>query len=400
MGATWARRTDRKNLWIVTVHHDKQRERVYVHSEQDAKDLCRHVLKQEALGVNYISTMRGAPTAPPAPATLTAQVFPTLREALPEWIDRQALTREIRASTAKIYQCRLATWVYPHTLADGRVLGDIPVNAVTREMLGAVIRRIREAGRSLAVINGMQNPLRSYYAEQLETKTLPGPNPAADLKFFIGKGAYKRARSRDRALFAQEEGPQLIATARALYPRWSAFILTGLLAGLRWGESTALRRGDIDWTRGRIHVQRTVSDKGRHIEACKDGEGRFVKASPALLGALKSHCEAMTLEGQLNDWSPEQRELVFPTRSGSVAKYAHFLERVWQPLLAEAGVPYRPYHSTRHTYATWLLSDGADMRWVQQQLGHATIAQTADVYGHVQPERHESAAALDRYLSV
>jgi integrase len=36
---------------------------------------------------------------------------------------------------------------------------------------------------------------------------------------------------------------------------------------------------------------------------------------------------------------------------------------------------------------------------VQQQLGHATIAQTADTYGHVQPDRHEAAAAkLDRYL--
>lgn len=38
---------------------------------------------------------------------------------------------------------------------------------------------------------------------------------------------------------------------------------------------------------------------------------------------------------------------------------------------------------------------------VSQQLGHATIAQTADVYGHVQPERHESATArLDRYLTT
>jgi integrase len=126
-----------------------------------------------------------------------------------------------------------------------------------------------------------------------------------------------------------------------------------------------------------------------------------VKASPALLTALKAHCEAMTLEGQVQGWTPEQRDLVFPTRSGGVAKYAHFLERVWQPLLSKAGLPYRPYHSTRHTYATWLLSDGADLRWVQQQLGHATISQTADVYGHVQPDRHEAAAAgLDRYLTV
>jgi integrase len=81
--------------------------------------------------------------------------------------------------------------------------------------------------------------------------------------------------------------------------------------------------------------------------------------------------------------------------------YPYFLESVWQPLLAKAGLRYRKYHSTRHTFATWLLSDGADLRWVQTQLGHSSIGQTADTYGHVQPDRHESAVAgLDKYLTV
>src|SRR5262245_31371769 len=44
-------------------------------------------------------------------------------------------------------------------------------------------------------------------------------------------------------------------------------------------------------------------------------------------------------------------------------------------------------------FATWLLEVGADIRWVQRQLGHASIGQTADTYGHVQPERHEAAVA-------
>jgi site-specific recombinase XerD len=50
-------------------------------------------------------------------------------------------------------------------------------------------------------------------------------------------------------------------------------------------------------------------------------------------------------------------------------------------LLAKAGLAYRKYHATRHTYATWLLSDGADLRWVQQQMGHASIGQTATHMG-------------------
>ena len=217
---------------------------------------------------------------------------------------------------------------------------------------------------------------------------------------FVGKRAHRKARERTAVFFAQEEGPQLVATARALFPRWHVFILTGLLGGLRWGELAALRVSDIDFRRGRIGVARTWSDKAGRIEAPKDHEGRFVKASPALLTALRAQLEAVALEGQVQDWSVEQRALVFPNKAGRIMQYSSFLEDVWQPLLAKAGLPYRKYHSTRHSFATWLLSDGADLRWVQQQLGHASIAQTADTYGHVQPDRHEAAVnALDQYLS-
>ena len=265
----------------------------------------------------------------------------------------------------------------------------------------AVIWKVKGAGRSLAIIEAIRNPLRGFYASLIEMKVFPGPNPAADLKYFIGKDAHRKARRRIAGYFAQEEGPQLVATAKALFPRWHAFILTGLVGGLRWGESAALWKADIDWTRGRLHVQRTWSEKGNRIEACKDGEARWVKTSPALLTALREHVANLELEGQVKDWTPEQRQLVFPNTVGRITHYGAWLEHVWQPLLAKAGLPYRKYHATRHTFATWLLSDGADLRWVQQQMGHASIGQTADTYGHVQPDRHEAAAGgLDRYLSV
>jgi integrase len=396
MSASYVWRADRRT-WLVTVHWNRERERIKVESEQAAKDLVRHIAKLELAGTNVIEALRRARTVP-LPAS-PAATHPRLRDALPEWLERQARAGEIRASTERLYRGRLRLWCYAHPLPDGRALGDVTVDAVTREMLGAMIRRIREAGRSMAIIEGVRNPLRSYFADLIETKVLSAPNPAADLKHFVGRGAHRQARERKAVHFSQEEGPQLVATAKALCPRWAPFILTGLLAGLRWGESAALRRSDIDWRRGYLTVERTVSDKGRSIAACKDHEGRRVKASPALLAALRAHGEAMTLEGQVNGWNPDQRALVFPTSQGNVLRYSYFLEDVWQPLLAKAGLPYRKYHATRHTYATWLLEAGTDIRWVQGQMGHATIGQTADTYGHVQPERHEAAVTgLDRYL--
>jgi integrase len=337
--------------------------------------------------------------SPPSMPTVTTE-SPKLRDALPVWIERKARAGDIRGSTPKAYKSRLSTWVYPHALPDGRLLGDLRVNDVTREMLGAVILRVKEAGRSLAIVEGIRNPLRGYYAEQIETKALPGPNPAADLKFFVGRRMGKR-QAGALAYFGQEEGPALFGTAGAMFPRWAPFIMTGMLAGLRWGESAALYKSDIDWKRGRIHVQRTFSEQGNAVLPVKDDDARYVKASSALLAALKAHVEAVELEGQVKQWGDEARRLVFPTPGGHIVRHGHFIESVWQPLLRKAGLPYRKYHATRHTYATWLLEDGADLRWVQQQMGHASIEQTAGTYGHCQPERHEAAAnGLDRYLTT
>jgi integrase len=383
----------------VTVCQDRARERIKVESEQAAKDLVKYVTKLELSGTNVLEALRRARAPQPAAETPTA--FPRLRDALPPWLERQTSAGEIRQATARSYRSRLRVWCYPNALADGRELGDLPVNEVTREQLGGMIRRIRESGRSLGIVEGVRNPLRAFYADLIETKVLTGPNPAADLKHFIGKGAHRKARRGAAAYFTQDEGPVLIEAATALYPRWAPFILTGLLAGLRWGESAALRRSDIDWRRGYLTIERTVSDKGHRIEPVKDGEPRRVKMSPALQAALHDHVEAMKLEASVRDWSPEQRALVFPTTYGQVLRHPYFLEHIWQLLLSKAGLPYRKYHATRHTFATWLLSDGADLRWVQQQMGHATIGRTADTYGHVQPERHEAAVeGLDRYLGL
>jgi len=395
MGATFRKKN--KRSWLVTVHANGQREFKVVQSKQDAKDLVAYIHKQELAGINVVETLRHARLKQDEPPAATP--FPRLRDALPAWIDRLERAGDIRGGTPAAYRSRLATWVYPHALPDGRQLGDLPVNTVAREMLGAVIWRVKEAGRSMAVIEQIRNPIRTYYDSLIETKTLPGPNPAADLRYFIGRGANRKPRS--AVFFDQTEGPQLVGTAKAMLPRWHAFILTGLLAGLRWGESAALYKTDIDWTRGKLLVQRTFSEKGNSIQPCKDGDDRWVKASPALLAALREHLAAIDLEGQVKEWSPDQRQLVFPNTKGRISHYGWFLEGVWQPLLSKAGLPYRKYHATRHTFATWLLSDGADLRWVQQQMGHATIGQTADTYGHVQPERHEAAVVgLDRYLKV
>jgi len=52
----------------------------------------------------------------------------------------------------------------------------------------------------------------------------------------------------------------------------------------------------------------------------------------------------------------------------------------------------------RHSYATWMLEAGADLRWVKDQLGHASIEETEGTYGPLERERHERRVDLDAVL--
>ena len=223
-------------------------------------------------------------------------------------------------------------------------------------------------------------PLTRFYQWQQNVHGYRGPNPAGELKFFIGKQPSKRARKRDLQWFRQGEARTLLAACQALKPRWLAFLMVCFGGGLRWGEATALACQDIDWARARVHVARTWSEGGGRIEACKDGEDRWVKLPPATM------------------WTPAARQLVFPNTVGRITRHGAFLELVWQPLLAAAKLPYRKPHAMRHSYATWMLEAGADLRWVKDQLGHASIEETEGTYGHLERERHERRVDLDVML--
>ena len=158
---------------------------------------------------------------------------------------------------------------------------------------------------------------------------------------------------------------------------------------------------------GVIHVQRTISDKTGKVKSCKDGEDRFVPLSPQLATWLRRHLGAVDLDGQLGEWSPEARALVFPNTRGHIGRHSTFMEHVWQPLLKAAKLKYRKPHSMRHTFATWALEGNeekgiapAPILAVRDWMGHASIQET-EGYLHRSTASHAKAVAnLDAYVTA
>ena len=85
-------------------------------------------------------------------------------------------------------------------------------------------------------------------------------------------------------------------------------------------------------------------------------------------------------------------DLVFVAKRGGPIHESKFVRRYFKPLLKEAGLPNIRLYDLRHTAATLALAAGVSPKIISEQLGHASVAFTLDVYSHVLPHMQESAA--------
>jgi integrase len=92
--------------------------------------------------------------------------------------------------------------------------------------------------------------------------------------------------------------------------------------------------------------------------------------------------------------------LVFTTEVGTLINPSNLRQRSLAPLLKKAGLPHIRFHDLRHTTASLLLAKGVHPKFVQELLGHASIAITLDTYSHAVPGMgDQTAKAMEGALS-
>ncbi len=169
------------------------------------------------------------------------------------------------------------------------------------------------------------------------------------------------------ALFAaaeKGEGPKGLRMIAMLEVLYAAGLRVSELVGLRL---SAIRKGE------RLLIIRGKGDKERLAPLGQ----RAVDAVDAYLGFR----QAFLGEGESSPW-------LFPSRGGTGHITAARFAQLLKDLAVKAGLPPSKVspHVLRHAFATHLLEGGADLRSVQQMLGHADIT-TTQIYTHVAQER-------------
>jgi integrase/recombinase XerD len=242
--------------------------------------------------------------------------------------------------------------------------GSSPAAAGTDD-LERYVAQLRADGLAPATVARRIAALRSFYRHLLLLGTRDD-NPAAEL------APPRRQRKLPRTL-SPGEAERLVEAAAGTTPRAlrdSAIVELLYGAGLRVSELTALDRGSVDLD------ARLLRCTG------KGGKQRVVPIGRQATEALRRY----QARGRPYLDRRHRPELFLNAKGGPLTRAGVFL--ILRKIAAKAGLePGRVHpHLLRHSFATHLLEGGADLRSVQEMLGHADLA-TTELYTHVSDRR-------------
>ena len=166
------------------------------------------------------------------------------------------------------------------------------------------------------------------------------------------------------------------------------------LRGLRRGEAAGLRWSDLDLDAGTLTVAGQLQQLGGRLVAGppkSDAGRRVIALDKTTITALREHRTRQQAERAAAGTRWAETGYVFTTVTGTPFRPDR-MTRLFAKLVAASGLPPVTLHGLRHGAATLALAAGADLKVVQDQLGHSTITLTADTYTSVLPETARTAA--------
>ena len=190
----------------------------------------------------------------------------------------------------------------------------------------------------------------------------------------------------------------LFLTAIEDSPMRNAYALC-LFAGLREGECLGLSWKQVDFQRGRITVSQQLQQKKTGgceyflAPTTKSGKPRTIEPPPIAFEYLRAE-KRRQAENRLKAgpaWSNPD-DLVFTNELGWHYMILTFYKN-FKRIAASIGRPDARPHDLRHTAATVAIASGADIKSVQDLLGHATASFTLNVYAHTSEQMMKDTAA-------
>jgi len=285
------------------------------------------------------------------------------------WLSSYA-EMKLKPSTLRSYRDIINNHLIP-------VMGDYQLTEITTDKLQRYVAKRLQKVKPKTVINEIV-PLKEMFRHAVRWGYLK-VNPAEYVE-------RPKAHRKEIEILMLDEVRQFLN----VNGHYRIAFLTAVLTGLRAGELWGLQWSDINWALGQIYIKRALW-KGQFQTPKSKNSIRKVDLLPQLVEELK-HWKAVCPKNDHN--------LVFPSPEGSMSIHENVMKRYFNPALKQAGVRRVSFHSLRHSNASLRIEAGQNIKYMQLQVGHASIQTTLDRYGHLIKEVNtEQVRRLENMLS-
>ncbi|WP_033742864.1 tyrosine-type recombinase/integrase [Helicobacter pylori] len=175
--------------------------------------------------------------------------------------------------------------------------------------------------------------------------------------------------------FSLEEVKTLIENAESI--RLKAFLMVAFFTGMRTGEQLALTWEDIDFNEKTITINKSLNELGQITTPKNKPSIREIDLLEPVEKILK----------ELKESEPNKKFVFI-----SVPKRSTMFQRAFRSLLRALNLKERKFYTTRHTFASLMLSQGEEAMWVSKTLGHKDLNTTYKTYSHYIPKQDKERA--------
>jgi integrase len=164
--------------------------------------------------------------------------------------------------------------------------------------------------------------------------------------------------------------------------KYRVLFMLAIMSGARRGELLGLKWDAVDWKNNQIRIKRTFNS-GKWYQPKTKASNRSVDLGPSMMMELRKWKLACPTN-KLN--------LVFPNKQGEPIEPTFLTREHFYPTLKAAGAKQVRFHDLRHTYASILIKQGENLKYIQTQLGHANPSVTLNTYSHLLETVNQEAA--------
>ncbi len=299
------------------------------------------------------------------------------RDFAAKWLEEYAMT-SVKISTYHTYRAAINTHLVP-------IFGDLPLLDITTERIQGFVAIILKK-RSPKTVNNLITLLKTIFKYARRWGFLR-ENPALDID-------HVRCEYREMDFLNPEEMQLFLKAAREPF---KTLFLAAIMTGMRRGELLGLQWGDIDWNSNTIFVRRSLYFAKRKEMPSGSAESRWrfmtPKSKRSIRAIVMSPAMKEALEIHRIKCPVGPCDLVFPNKEGNPMDPSGMINREFLPALMVAGLRKIRFHDLRHSYTSLLIAQGEHIKFIQSQLGHASIQTTLDRYGHILPSNQQGVGA-------